>query len=106
MSDTEQTVLLGPQVVNASQVSVGVSLAEITLTLGSARVVISPVTGAPDGQQAINWHSTFSLSPTVVKGMIATLTDAVGAYEKEFGPVPGAPTSSVVEVGSAAKASG
>jgi hypothetical protein len=95
MSEAERTVLLGPQALNASQVSVGVSLAEITLTLGSSRIVISPKTGAPEGEQIINWHSSFSLSPVVVKGMIVTLTEAVTAYEKEFGPVPAPPAASV-----------
>jgi hypothetical protein len=84
-------IVVGPEVRPASQVSIGVSSNELSLSLGVSRVLIDANTGLPSGAQVPEWTVTYSLSSSTAVQLRDALTEALKLYEERFGKIPSDP---------------
>ncbi|MEO8715006.1 MAG: hypothetical protein ABI369_08330 [Acetobacteraceae bacterium] len=84
-----------PQVIYASQTSVAMNVADLSVTFGHLRQVIDQATGVPSGQAAIEWMLTVTLSAPVAALLHRSIGLALEEYRKRYGDIPKDPTQEV-----------
>src|ERR1700679_3801316 len=70
---------------HASQLAIGMTVNELSLTFGRARQVIDPNTGGPAALAALEWLFTVSLPLPTAVALRDGLVQATAAYETAFG---------------------
>ena len=77
-----------PQPVYASQLSLAMNLAEVSITVGQVRQLIDPQSGQPATQAGVEWILSLLLSAPVARQLNTMLTTVLDEYEKKFGVIP------------------
>ena len=89
-------VLQSPPTVHATQLSVSMNVAEVSLTFGQLRQLIDPRTGQPAQQTGLEWLLTVNLPAPVVELLYDSLGSVLRAYRQRFGAIPRDPNVSMV----------
>lgn len=77
-----------PPTFGASKITVAVTPAEITITIGQSRQLIDLDTGQAAGQAATEWFASYSFSATGAQDLHMALGEALRRYEARFGKIP------------------
>ena len=72
----------------ANHFALAVNAVEIALSVGALRPVIDPATGHPSQVGTLRWMAAYLMSPTAAKQLSLSLTEAIHAYEAQFGAIP------------------
>lgn len=84
-----------PPTFGASKITIAVTPAEITVTLGQTRQLVDLATGQPAGQSATEWFASYSFSATAAQDLYMALGEALRRYEARFGKIPQDPNMRV-----------
>ena len=77
-----------PENFAATRVILTVGPREISLILGHTRHLINDQSRT---SPRIEWHASYSISPTTAAQIHGALSESLAIYEKQFGPIPKGP---------------
>jgi hypothetical protein len=86
-----------PPTQGASQFALAISPAEILMSIGHARVVMTqvPPGTTPAPQPFTEWFLTLAVSPTATVMLLDQLKLAISTYESKFGKIPRDPSAKI-----------
>jgi hypothetical protein len=75
----------------ATQIAVGVTLAEVSIAFGSNRQVFDTSSGALATSPAVEWLVSMNLPLPTARNLRDALINVIAEYEKRFGQIPSDP---------------